>query len=108
MVCTTNNNGSDNTIINLKDNIELNTTSDDETAFNNKLTAISDRAKIYVWGNQPRSLQSVIIPGLLKMHMPPNILSTISCARHSSGGKSSIPQTVGVINTSITLIIENT
>ena len=70
--------------------------------------AIAQQAMTSVWNRTPRDFQNESIPRLLIMRCVPNTLSAMLLVQGIGGRKSSIPQTVGTVTYSATLIIENT
>ena len=70
--------------------------------------SMSSIAMEQVWGNTPRNFQREAIPRLLMMRCYPNTPSALLLVQGTGGGKSAVPQTVGVVTRGVTLIIENT
>ena len=70
--------------------------------------SIATMAMEEVWGNTPRNFQRETIPYLLMMRCHPNSPSPLLLIQGTGGGKSAVPQTVGVVTRGVTLIIENT
>jgi hypothetical protein len=71
-------------------------------------SSIADTAMVSVWGRRPRGYQRHVIPHILKM-MNGNIPSEgIMLVQGTGSGKSSVPQTVAVVDGGVTIVIENT
>ena len=70
--------------------------------------SIATMAMEEVWSNTPRNFQREAIPYLLMMRCHPNSPSPLLLIQGTGGGKSAVPQTVGVVTRGVTLIIENT
>ena len=71
-------------------------------------SSIADQAMFNVWGRTPRGYQRYVIPHILRMTkniIPPGAILMVQA---TGSGKSSIPQTVAVVDGGITIIIENT
>jgi superfamily II DNA or RNA helicase len=73
-----------------------------------KFTSISNQAMFEVWGRTPRGYQSYVISHILKMTKHVINPGAVLMVQATGSGKSSIPQTVGVVDGGITIIIENT
>ena len=71
-------------------------------------SSIADQAMFNVWGRTPRGYQRYVIPHILRMTK--NILQpgAILMVQATGSGKSSVPQTVAIVDGGITIIIENT
>ena len=88
--------------------------SDVTTANSNKkelhamLDLVTVAAMENVWSKSPCSYQLCAITSLLKMHCKGQHPSSLLLVQGTGTGKSTVPQTVGVITCGVTLVIENT
>ena len=65
-------------------------------------------AMLEVWGRCPREYQLEVISGLLKMIAKERKRQGVLLVQCTGSGKSTIPQTVAVVDGGITVIIEST
>ena len=69
---------------------------------------VAKAAMLEVWGRCPREYQLEVISGLLKMIGKERKRQGVLLVQCTGSGKSTIPQTVAVVDGGITVIIEST
>ena len=72
------------------------------------LITIATNAMLEIWGKSPRSFQIPVIKKILKMKYRDESCESILLVQGTGSGKSSVPQTIGVVDGGVTIIIENT
>lgn len=70
--------------------------------------SISDIAMLNVWGRRPRGYQRYVVPHILKMLSNEIPSQAVLLVQSTGSGKSSVPQTVGVVNGGVTVVVEQT
>ena len=71
------------------------------------LESVPTAAMSNVWGKEPRSFQLEDISTILEMHSLLGTPLLILLIQVTGSRKSTVPQTVGVVTCSVTLVIEN-